>query len=238
MNAFTITHSHPNRWKCAVGIVSYTSDVLLCVRETKCVCACVWVFERGKRSRNHTPAVILCVTTGQNLIARLLSRWAAGVIGLSSRLSCPLAPRMTADRRGFRRAKHWVSQHSRHGWEAKHMPEEKRMGAGLREVCLNRNSLRCPHLLFALDWCSCSIPNNRFLSKPAAWRQALLLWFRACFSAAKLCASQGRCLMNAVWFICSFYLMWKTKRENAAFSLKHLSTSQIRVLLPWIFDEI
>lgn len=53
------------------------------------------VFERKKRGRSHTAEVIVCVTTGQNLIARLLSRWAAGVIGLSSRLLCPLAPRMT-----------------------------------------------------------------------------------------------------------------------------------------------
>lgn len=86
----TITHSHPNRGKRALDIIPYTSDVLPCLRETKyvaggdtngeCVCGtslfvlCVCVFEREKRGRNHTPEVIVCVTTGQNLIARLLSR--------------------------------------------------------------------------------------------------------------------------------------------------------------------
>lgn len=158
----------------------------------------------------------MCVTTGQNLIARLLSRWAAGVIGLSSRLPCPLAPRMTLLTVGGSEEPNTRSASIAGTGERPNICLKRKIrGGGVREVCLNRNSLRCPHLLFALDWCSCSVPNNRSLSKPAAWRQALLLWFRACFSAAKLCASQGRCLMNAVQFICSFYLMWKGKRENA-----------------------
>ncbi len=93
------------------------------------LCVCL----RKKRGRSYTAEVIVCVTTGQNLIVRLLSRWAAGVIGLSSAVpSC--TPDDSLDRRGFRGAKHWVSQHSRHGWEAKHMPEEKTRGEEERSV--------------------------------------------------------------------------------------------------------
>ncbi len=167
----------------------------------------VCVFERKKRGRSYTAEVIVCVTTGQNLIVRLLSRWAAGVIGLSSRLPCPRAPRMTLLTVGGSEEPNTGSASIAGTGERPNICLKRKRGGRKRDL-FEQKQLETPPSSFALDWRSCSVPNNRSLSLIRQLDDR-----RRCFdlglvfSAAKLCTSQGRCLMNVVRFICSFYLM-------------------------------
>lgn len=123
---------------------------------------CVCLREK-KRGRSHTAELIVCGTTGQNLIVRLLSRWAAGVIGLSSRLPCPRAPRMTLLTVGGSEEPNTGSASIAGMGERPNICLKRKRGGRKRDL-FEQKQLETPHLLFALDWRSCSVPNNRSLS--------------------------------------------------------------------------